>query len=121
MASNSLITSRGSGVLPRAVRILAMILGVAPLAAVRAGLLPKGATQLAALSASLAGIILAAVEGRGGVRELLRRFLIWRVGIQWWAFALLFGIVPAVAGLYLFDLLGGPPVDWSRLSMFRFT
>lgn len=78
--------------------VLAMILGVAPLAAVRAGLLPRGATQLAALSASLAGIILAAVEGRGsGVRELLRRLLIWRVGIQWWAFVLLFGIVPAVA------------------------
>ncbi|HMN28121.1 MAG TPA: CPBP family intramembrane metalloprotease, partial [Caldilineaceae bacterium] len=38
--------------------------------------------------------------------------LIWRVGIQWWAFALLFMIIPAVASLYLF---GGPPVDWSGL------
>jgi membrane protease YdiL (CAAX protease family) len=99
--------------------VLAMILGAAPLAAVRAGVLPKGATQLAAFSASLAGIILAAVEGRrGGVRELLGRFLIWKVGIQWWAFVLLFGIVPAVAGLYLFDLFGGPPVDWTGLKPF---
>jgi uncharacterized protein len=96
--------------------VLAMILGAGLLGAVNAGLLPKGARQLAAMSASLAGIILAAVEGRkGGVRELLGRFLIWRVGIQWWAFALLFGVIPAVAGLYLFDLLGGPTVDWSRL------
>jgi hypothetical protein len=64
--------------------VLAIILGVAPLVAVAAGLLPQGASQLGALSASLAGIILTAVEGRkGGVRELLGRFLIWRVGIQW--------------------------------------
>ena len=91
--------------------VLAMIFGVAPLAAVNAGLLPEGADQLGALSASLAGIVLAAVEGRkGGVRELLGRFLIWRVGIQWWAFALLFGLIPAVASLYLFNLFGGPAV-----------
>jgi hypothetical protein len=63
--------------------VLAMIFGVAPLVAVNAGWLPKGAGQLGALSAGLAGIVLAAVEGRrGGVRELLGRILIWRVGIQ---------------------------------------
>jgi hypothetical protein len=70
--------------------VLAFILGTAPSLAVAAGLLPTGATQLSALSAGTAGIILAAIEGRpGGVRELLGRFLIWRVGLQWWAFALL--------------------------------
>jgi len=96
--------------------MLAMILGLAPVVAVGAGLLPPAADQLGALSASLAGIILAAVEGRkGGVRELLGRLLIWRVGIQWWAFALLFPIIPSVAALYLYDLSGGPPVDWSGL------
>jgi membrane protease YdiL (CAAX protease family) len=97
--------------------VLAMIFGVAPLVAVNAGLLPEGADQISALSASLAGIVLAAVEGRkGGVRELLGRFLIWRVGVQWWAFALLFTIIPSVAALYLFNLFGGPAVDWSGLQ-----
>jgi hypothetical protein len=97
--------------------VLASIFGLAPLAAVAAGLLPQGFTQLGALSASLAGIVLAAVEGRkGGVRELLGRFLIWRVGIQWWAFALLFPVIPSVAALYLFNLFGGPTVDWSGLG-----
>jgi membrane protease YdiL (CAAX protease family) len=97
--------------------VLAMIFGVAPLVAINAGLLPEEAGQLVAFSSSLAAIVLAAVEGRkGGVRELLGRFLIWRVGIQWWAFALLFGVIPAVAGLYLFNLLGGPAVDWSGLK-----
>jgi membrane protease YdiL (CAAX protease family) len=94
-----------------------MILGVAPVVAVAAGLLPEGAKQLVAFSASLAGIILAAVEGRkGGVRELLGRFLIWRVGIQWWAYVLLFGPIAAVAALYLFNLFGGPAVVWSGLK-----
>ncbi|HEX2517124.1 MAG TPA: type II CAAX endopeptidase family protein, partial [Chloroflexota bacterium] len=97
--------------------VLAMFFGVAPLVAVNAGLLPAGADQLGALSASLAGIVLAAVEGRtGGVRELLGRFLIWRVGLQWWAFVLLFPILPAVAALYLYDLFGGPAVEWSELA-----
>jgi uncharacterized protein len=97
--------------------VLAMILGATPLVAVQAGLLPQGATQLGALSASLAGIVLAAVEGRkGGVRELLGRFLIWRVGMQWWAFALLFAIIPSVIALHLFNLFGGPAVDWSGLK-----
>jgi uncharacterized protein len=96
--------------------VLAMIFGVAPLVAVNVGLLPPGGSQLGALSAGLAGIVLAAVEGRkGGLRELLGRFLIWRVGIQWWAFALFGTIVPAVAALYIFSLFGGPAADWSGL------
>lgn len=97
--------------------VLAMVFGAVPLLAVNAGLLPEAADQLGAFSASLAGIVLAAVEGRkGGVRELLGRFLIWRVGLQWWAFALLFPIIPSVAALYLFSLFGGPAVDWSGLK-----
>jgi len=96
--------------------ILAMVFGTAPSLAVATGLLPPAAIQLGALSSSLAAIVLVVVEGRkGGLRELLSRFLIWRVGIQWWAFALLFVIIPSVAALYLFRLLGGPPVDWSGL------
>ena len=63
--------------------VLSLILGVAPMLVVAAGLLPRGFSQLGALSASLAGIILAAVEGRKrGVRELLSRILIWKVGLQ---------------------------------------
>jgi uncharacterized protein len=96
--------------------VLAMIFGFAPALAVAAGLLPSGWIQLGALSSSLAAIILVVVEGReGGLRELLSRFLIWRVGIKWWAIALFFAVIPSVAALYLFDLLGGPPVDWSGL------
>jgi membrane protease YdiL (CAAX protease family) len=96
--------------------VLAMIFGSVVSLAIATGLLPPAASQLGALSSSLAAIVLVVVEGRkGGFRELLGRFLIWRVGLQWWAIALFFAVIPSVAGLYLFDLLGGPPVDWSEL------
>jgi len=97
--------------------VLAMIFGFAPALAVAAGLLPSGWIQLGALSSSLAAVVLVLIEGRkGGLRELLSRALIWRVGIQWWIFALFFMIVPSVASLYLYHLLGGPAVDWSGLQ-----
>ena len=93
--------------------VLSMIFGTAPLLAISVGWLPPAAAQLGALSSSLAAVVLVVVEGRtGGLRELLGRILIWRVGIRWWLFALFFAIVPSVASLYLFNLLGGPAVDW---------
>ena len=96
--------------------VLVLIFGSVVSLAIATDLLPPEASQLGALSSSLAGIILVVVEGRrGGLRELLSRFLIWRVGLQWWAVALFFAVLPSVAALYLFDLLGGPPVDWSGL------
>ena len=96
--------------------VLAMIFGAVVSLAIATNLLPPEASQLGALSSSLAAIVLVVVEGRkGGLRELLGRFLIWRVGLRWWAIALLFAVIPSVAALYLFNLLGGPPVDWSEL------
>jgi membrane protease YdiL (CAAX protease family) len=97
--------------------LLAMIFGFAPVLIVSAGWLSPAWMQLGALSASLAAVVLVLIEGRkGGLRELLSRALIWRVGVRWWMFALFFMIVPSVAALYLYHLLGGPPVDWSGLQ-----
>ena len=96
--------------------VLAMIFGFTPALMVATGLLSPAWTQLGALSASLAAIVLVVIEGRkGGLRELLGRALIWRVDIQWWLFALFYVIAPSVAALYLYNLLGGPAVDWSGL------
>ena len=97
--------------------LLSMIFGFAPALIVATGLLSPDWIQLGALSSSLAAVVLVVIEGRkGGLRELLSRALIWRVGIQWWAIALFFMIVPSVASLYLYHLLGGPAVDWSGLK-----
>ena len=97
--------------------VLAMIFGFTPALIVAKGLLSPGWMQLGALSASLAGVVLVLIEGRkGGLRELFCRALIWRIDFRWWVFALFFMAVPSVAALYLYQLLGGPVVDWSGLQ-----
>ncbi|NIZ12505.1 CPBP family intramembrane glutamic endopeptidase [Phaeobacter sp. HF9A] len=97
--------------------VVAMALGTAPILAVASGARPSGISQLGAFSASLAAFLLVAMEnGWAGVRDLMRRALIWRVGWFWWAFALFFPIFPAVASLYLYHALGGPYPDWSHLK-----
>src|ERR671920_2274318 len=79
------------------------------------GLLPfrlsDGASGLLNAFAILAGPTLAALimtgitEGRAGIRRLLRRIVLWRVGLRWYLFALL-GI-PAVMALGTVILPGG--------------
>lgn len=59
---------------------------------------------------SVAVALVAAVFGRAGVRRLLSRLLIWRVGAGWWvAVALLPGLVLVAVGLSV--LLGGDPPE----------
>jgi membrane protease YdiL (CAAX protease family) len=57
---------------------------------------------------ALAAIIVTGItEGRKGVRTLFARFLIWRVGIQWYIIAL-FGLAAAIlGGIGLSVLFGG--------------
>ena len=73
-----------------ALLIVSMTIGLVILVPVMTGVAPSALTQLGAVSASAAGFILAGVEGGwAAVRELARRVLIWRVGLGWWALALL--------------------------------
>ncbi len=91
---------------------LSSILGVGPLALVAVGLVPIEFAQLGALSASIAGFILAAVEGgRRSLVELLRRALIWRVGIGWWSVSLLYTALIALAALGIAEWLNAANVD----------
>ena len=85
--------------------VLAMIIGGGMVAPMVAGVVPSDSMFLlvAAYSASLAGVILTAiVSGKGGLREMFGRLLIWRVGIGWWVFALF-----AVASMYLGGMVLG--------------
>ena len=47
------------------------------------------------------------LAGRAGIRDLLRRFLIWRVGLQWYAIALLLLAGIILGGIGLHVLFGG--------------
>ena len=100
-----------------------------------AGLLPiklsDGTSGLLNAAAILAGptlaafIMTAATEGRAGVRRLLGRYVLWRVGIQWYLFALigvplimLLGTVVVSGDLPNLGALGGPSYVLSYLAFF---
>lgn len=76
--------------------LLAMLLGGGTVWLVAQGVLPAGVTLGAALSASVAGVIITGVvDGRAGLKLLFSRLLVWRIGIGYWLFACFF-LVPAV-------------------------
>ncbi len=52
-------------------------------------------------------LITTVIAGRVGVRDLLRRFLIWRVGLQWYVFALFLIAAIILGGIGLHVLFGG--------------
>ncbi|HEY6664293.1 MAG TPA: CPBP family intramembrane glutamic endopeptidase [Propionibacteriaceae bacterium] len=89
------------------------------------GLVPTPIVGVGPFLAAL--VVLAVTEGKSGVVGLLRRMVRWRVGLQWYAVALLLPIVVtlAAAALNVF-LLGAQPsssaVDpgglWTLLSTF---
>ena len=98
--------------------ILALTLGAGTVYLVVQGILPAGAALASSLSASIAGIIMIAVEdGRAGLKKMLRQLLIWRVGIGYWLFALLF-LVPAILlGSIANPLFNGDPLSISKMDL----
>jgi hypothetical protein len=55
----------------------------------------------------------AIVNGNAGIRALLRRFLIWRVGLRWYVAVLVGPIVLALAALAIPFLLHGTAPDFT--------
>ena len=97
--------------------ILALILGVGITYLVVMRVLPAGLILLAATSASIAGIIITGIaDGREGLKLLFGRLLIWRVGIVYWLFAVLFLGVAVLVGLLLNPLFGGEKADFSNMQ-----
>ena len=97
--------------------VLAIALGAGAVILVVQGGLPAGLALAAALSASLAGIILTAVvDGGAGLRLMLDRLLLWRAGIGYWLFALLFPLAAVVTGSLANPLFGGDPIVWNPMG-----
>lgn len=64
---------------------------------------------------SLVGILMTVVnDGRQGLRLLFKRFLVWRVGIQWYLFVLLWPAVLSLLVTALSVLLGGSVPDFAN-------
>jgi len=97
--------------------ILAMLLGGSTIYLVVQGVLPAEMALASALSATIAGIIMTAVEdGRAGLRLMWSRLLIWRVGIGYWLFAFLFLIPTLLVGSMANPLFNGDPISFSNME-----
>lgn len=97
--------------------LVAVAFGPALVAPVLAGWLSPKFLQLGALSASLAGFVVAAVEGgKPAVRELLSRGRIWRVGVRWWLAAVFLPLLPGIGAIYLAAAYTNHPVEWSSFG-----
>ena len=57
--------------------------------------------------ASAAVVVTAMVAGRTGVRDLFKRFLIWRVGVRWYLLAFFLLALLILGGIGLYVLFGG--------------
>jgi membrane protease YdiL (CAAX protease family) len=70
--------------------------------------------QLGAFGPSIMAVIFTARrEGWQGVKNLLRKFLIWRVGIGWYTFVLLAPVVFSFGGMMLYKATGGTPSEFN--------
>jgi membrane protease YdiL (CAAX protease family) len=61
-------------------------------------------------------IVLGLTTGKSGIKQLLRRIVLWRVGLRWYAIALFLPIVLAVVAVYLNVLLGAPAPTLGELG-----
>ena len=98
------------------VTFFALAFGLSWLAAIpyALGLFP---VPILTFGPSLAAVIVAALTGgRAGLRELLSRCLRWRVGLGWYAVALLSPIPLFLAMVYLNMLFGAPAPSFADLG-----
>lgn len=97
--------------------ILAMVLGAGAIFFVVLGVIPVEMALSSVLSASIAGLVMTALlDGKDGLKLMLSRVLIWRVGIRYWLFSILI-LVPAILLGSLFNpLFNGDPISFSNIK-----
>ena len=97
--------------------ILAFLLGGGVIYLVAQEVFPSELFLLAALSSSIAGIIMTAAEdGKAGLKLLWHRLLIWRAKIGYWLFALFFLIPAFLLGSVANSLFNGDSIDFNDMQ-----
>jgi len=82
------------------------------------GVIPATFALSAVVFVSVAGIIMIALlDGKSGLKLLLKRLRIWRVGIGYWLFATLFLVPVILLGSLLNSLINPNPVPISNLNL----
>ena len=98
--------------------ILTLIPGTGILFLVFQGIIPTELALSSVLFVSVSGIIITAIiDGKVGVKLLLKRVLFGRVGIGYWLFAVFFLIPVILLGSLLNPFFNGQPVSLSHLKL----
>jgi membrane protease YdiL (CAAX protease family) len=80
------------------------------------GVIPAELGLSSVLSASISGVIMTALlDGVDGLKLMLRRVLIWRTGIGYWFFSLLFIPLALIMGSSLNPLFNGEPISTGEI------
>ena len=97
--------------------ILAWALGASTIILVAQGMIPSNLVLVSVLSASIAGIIMTAVEdGKAGLKLMVSRLLIWRVVIGYWFFAIIFIVPVIILGSLFNPLFNGEPISFREFK-----
>ena len=97
--------------------ILAVLLGSSVIFLIYTGVLPDQLAMTSVLSASISGLLMTAVlEGKDGLRDLCKRVMIWRVGIEYWLMAVFFLVLAILLGSTLNPIFGGDPANFQNLQ-----
>jgi membrane protease YdiL (CAAX protease family) len=97
--------------------ILTMVLGTGWIYLVVLGALPVELALSSVLSVSIAGIIMTGLlEGKAGLILLLRRVLIWRVGLGYWLWAVFFIVPVFLVGSSFNPVFNGDPISFDSLK-----
>lgn len=97
--------------------IIAVLLGTGLVYLVVQAVIPSGLALVSVFSASIAGIIVTALEdGVSGLKLMLKRLLIWRVRIGYWLFGLFFIIPAVILGSLLNPIFNGEPFSFNDLQ-----
>jgi len=97
--------------------VLALLLGAGIIYLVAEGIIPSELFLLAALSSSIAGILMTTVEdGKAGLKLMWHRLIIWRVKIGYWLFVLIFLLLAFMIGSAINPLFNGDPIDFNNMQ-----
>ncbi len=97
--------------------ILAWALGASTIFLVVQGMIPSNLVLVSVLSASIAGIIMTAVEdGKDGLKLMVNRLQIWRVAIGYWFFAIIFIVPVIILGSLFNPQFKGEPISFTNLN-----
>jgi membrane protease YdiL (CAAX protease family) len=96
--------------------ILALALGWGAIFFVVRGVIPARLALTSVFSASISGIVITAIEdGRRGLNRMFSRLLIWRVGIGYWLFAILYLVPVILLSSLVNPLFNGDPLSFNSM------